>query len=323
MKKKVIGVIVAVVVIVLIGLTAAANYLIDYALKPGDRSRNEQLAWHDVDSVYNGMIAWRDSLKAVNALHDTVIVADDGAKLHAWYVRAATPTVSTAVLVHGYTDNAIRMMPLGRMYNRDLKMNILLPDLRNAGKTDGDHFQMGWLDRYDVKRWIAVAPTLFGDSVRIVVHGISMGAATTMMLSGDDDVPSSVKAYVDDCGYTSVDDQFTKELKEQFGLPRWPLIPLASTLCQWRYGWNFEEASALKQVSKCQKPMFFIHGTADKFVPTAMVYPLYKAKPGSKWLWLAPQAVHARSYQRYPVLYTQKIKAFLSEKTSVLGEEKN
>ncbi len=288
-------------------------YLLDYALKPSDRSRNENLAWHDIDSLYSGMVAWRDSLVQKSALRDTIIVANDGAKLHAWYVKAAKPTSKIALLVHGYTDCGIRMMPLGRMYLNDLKMNILVPDLRNAGRSEGDHFQMGWFDRLDVKEWVKMAPRLFSDTVDIVVHGVSMGAATIMMLSGDPDVPKSVKLYVEDCGYTSVYDEYKKELKGRFGLPTFPIIPTASALCQLRYGWNFYETSALNQVKKCRQPMLFIHGTADDFVPTNMVYSLFQAKPSPKAIWLATDAQHARSYQKYPKEYTKQVQLFLKK----------
>ncbi len=297
-----------------LALLGGANYLLNYALKPGDRSRNEALAWHEVDSLYPGMKQWRDSLLASQQLRDTTIISPQNDTLHAWYLRASHPTAATAILVHGYTDCGIRMMPLGRMYHDALHMNILIPDLYNAGRSSGDHFQMGWNDRYDIKRWITnAAPQLFGDSIRIVVHGVSMGAATTMMLSGDANVSHNVMAYVEDCGYTSVDEQFSKELNERFNLPQWPLIPIASQLCQWRYGWNFYEASALKQISKCKRPMLFIHGDADKFVPTYMVYSLYKAKPNPKVLWVAPNAEHALSFLRHQKTYTHKVHLFLTQ----------
>lgn len=292
-------------------LGGASWYLLDYSLKPGDRGRNEALAWHEMDSLYPGLVAWRDSLQAAGNWHDTIIVAPDGARLHAYYADAPRATRRTAVLVHGYTDCAVRMMHLGRMYQRDLRANILLPDLRNAGQSAGNHYQMGWLDRLDVKEWVNRLPTFFGDSLQAVVHGVSMGAATTMMLAGDTDVPPMVTAYVEDCGYTSVTDQFTKELGEQFGLPAWPLIPLASTLCKWRYGWSFDEASALQQVARCTRPMLFIHGSADKFVPTAMLQPLHAAHRGPKAAWLVPEAPHARSYQLYPAEYTRRVHRFV------------
>lgn len=289
--------------------------LLDYSLTPESHNRDYAYKWAQADSLYPGLHAWHDSLQAIGQRRDTFITAPDGARLHAVYVRASQPTRHTAVLVHGYTDCHIDMMHLGRMYHRDLHMNILLPDLRYAGKSEGTHIQMGWLDRLDVKQWIRSVPQLFGDSTEVVVHGVSMGAATTMMVSGDHDVPPYVQAYVEDCGYTSVDEQFSKELKERFFLPRIPFIPLASVLCNFRYGWKFEEASPLHQVAQCTRPMLFIHGTADAFVPTRMVYPLYAAHPGPKALWLTTGTEHAKSYYDYPQEYTQRVSNFLKQHT--------
>ena len=157
-----------------------------------------------------------------------------------------------------------------------------------------------------------VSPPLYGDSTSMVVHGISMGAATTMMVSGEPQ-PDYVKCFVEDCGYTSVWDQFSKELKAQFGLPQFPLMYTADWLCQLEYGWGFKEASALKQVARCHLPMFFIHGDKDDYVPTWMVYKLYEAKPQPKALWIVPEADHAHSYLFNTEEYTQKVKAFVDK----------
>ena len=152
-------------------------------------------------------------------------------------MASSRPTAKTAVIVHGYTDNAIRMMMIGYLYNKKLDFNILLPDLRDTGLSDGNAIQMGWLDRKDVTQWMEVANRIYGDSTSMVVHGISMGAATTMMVSGEPQ-PDYVKCFVEDCGYTSVWDQFSKELKAQFGLPQFPLMYTADWLCQLEYGWG-------------------------------------------------------------------------------------
>lgn len=134
---------------------------------------------------YPQIVPWLDSLQQHHALRDTFITAPDGIRMHAFYARASRPTRRTAIIVHGYTDNAIRMFHIGYLYNQSLDYNILLPDLRYTGLTEGDAIQMGWLDRKDVLQWIDTAPALFGDSLKAVVHGISMGAATTMMVSGE------------------------------------------------------------------------------------------------------------------------------------------
>ncbi|MBQ8519841.1 MAG: alpha/beta hydrolase, partial [Bacteroides sp.] len=131
----------------------------------------------------------------------------------------------------------------------------------------------------------------------------------TMMVSGES-LPPYVKCFVEDCGYTDVWTQFGKELKEQFGLPEFPLMHIANWLCGLRYDWTFEEASAIRQVAKCKLPMLFIHGDKDDYVPTWMVYELYEAKPAPKECWIVPHADHARSYLLNREEYTERVKQF-------------
>ena len=141
-----------------------------------------------------------------------------------------------------------------------------------------------------------------------------MGGATTMMLSGET-MPDGIQdmRFVEDCGYTSVWDEFAGQLKEQFGLPTFPLMYTTSWLCQLRYGWRFDEASAIEQVRKCRYPMLFIHGGSDTFVPTQMVNPLYEAKQGEKALWIADGAEHALSYREHKTEYIQKVRDFVAK----------
>lgn len=311
MKKKLTFGISITVLILIVSLMGGSLYMLDYSLRPENRGKDLETSYEFMRSRYPHLCPWLDSLQQHHALRDTFITAPDGIRMHAYYARASRPTRKTAVIVHGYTDNAVRMLHIGYLYNKDLDFNILLPDLRYSGLTEGDAFQMGWLDRKDVIQWIDIAPSLFGDSLQAVVHGISMGAATTMMVSGEK-LPPYIDCFVEDCGYTSVWDQFKKELKSQFGLPAFPLLYTASWFCQLQNGWNFQEASALKQVARCHKPMFFIHGDKDDFVPTWMVYRLYDAKPQPKQLWIVEGADHATSYLHERETYTRKVKAFVN-----------
>ena len=282
-------------------LVGGGFYMLNYALKPeGLETRSRQISdtYAYLYEDYMELYSWIDSLRTTKALRDTVIQSHRGESLHALYVRAAQPTGRTAVIVHGYTDNAVRMLPIGHLYSHHLGYNILLPDLHAHGLSEGDAVQMGWLDRLDVLQWMDTANELFGDS--------------TLMVSGEE-LPPYVKCFVEDCGYTSVWDEFKGELKKQFGLPSFPLLDVASWLCKLKYGWSFREASALEQVKKCTLPMFFIHGDADDFVPTWMVHPLYEAKPQPKELWLVPGAVHAVSYKENKAEYTCRVQDFVSK----------
>ena len=147
----------------------------------------------------------------------------------------------------------------------------------------------------------------------MVIHGVSMGGATTMMISGEN-LPEYVRAFVEDCGYSSVWNQFAHNLKQQFHLPPFPILTSASIVCKKRYGWNFKEASSLTQIAKCERPMLFIHGENDDFVPTADVYKNYEAKTkGYKEIWIAPGTAHAMAYKDHPAEYTDIVRKFLSK----------
>ena len=201
------------------------------------------------------------------------------------------------------------------MYNRDLHYNVLMPDLHAHGLSDGNDIQMGWKDADEVLNWIKVAEEIFRDDnyrTAMIVHGVSMGAATTMNVSGKD-LPEYVNAFVEDCGYTSVWDEFSMQLKEMFGLPAFPLMHSTSLLCNMKYGWNFKEASPLISVSRCTRPMLFIHGDADDFVPFSMMQPLYDAKPEPKEFWVAPGSAHANAYRDHPEEYTAVVRQFLDK----------
>lgn len=178
-------------------------------------------------------------------------------------------------------------------------------------------------------RWLGIADSLFataGGRPRIVLHGVSMGAATVMNVAGED-YPASVKCFVEDCGYTSVWDEFSRQLADQFGLPPFPVLYAASALCKLRYGWSFGEASPVAQLAKKDTPMLFIHGSSDDYVPSAMVFPLYNANPSyssssdsSKHfngIWITPGCAHAMSFHDYPQDYAARVGAFVGR---IIGE---
>lgn len=309
-----------VILILIFALLASSGlYLQWYALTARGNERGKDLngSYEYMFCTYPHIRNWADSLKQHKALRDTFITAEDGTRLHALYAFADTATGRTAVIVHGYTDNAVRMLHIGYLYHHDLKYNILLPDLRFSGLSGGNHLQMGWNDRLDVLRWMDVANAVFSEKgncgqTQMVVHGISMGGATTMCVSGEPQQPF-VKCFVEDCGYTSVWDEFAGELKKQFGMPEFPLLYVASMMTDWRYGWNFNEADAREQVERCNLPMLFIHGDKDDFVPSWMGDSVHAHKAGDKVLWKTKGVEHAESYLKYPRQYTEIVRTFTNK----------
>ena len=291
----------------------AGKYMSNYALTPkvhgiADIERTR----HKADSLMPGSTAWYDGLKAEGILKDTVIMGYRGFRVHACYVPAKDPAAAqgTAIVVHGYGDNHIVFLYLVRMYRDELNYNVLFPDLQYHGYSEGDHIQMGWNDRIDIENWIGVAHDIFRDDF-MVLHGVSMGGATVMMTSGDV-LPDYVRCFVEDCGYASVALQFDNNRKQSFAFIPADVLQSASLVTRNRYDWGFWEASSMKQLEKCDRPMLFIHGEADDFVPLEHVYLNYEAKTkGYKELYTVPGAVHANSYAKDPVEYTWRVKYFL------------
>ena len=186
MMRKLRNILLTLLLLAIVALTAGSFFLLNHALRPADnKGRDTEGSYAYMFQTYPFLRPWVDSLRRAGALCDTFITADDGVRLHALYARATRPTRRSAVIVHGYKDCAVRMLMIGYLYHHDLGFNILLPDLYGAGQSGGDYIRMGWLDRYDVIRWTSVADELFGPEATIAVHGISMGAATTMMVAGE------------------------------------------------------------------------------------------------------------------------------------------
>lgn len=133
-----------------------------------------------------------------------------------------------------------------------------------------------------------------------------------MMTSGEE-LPPNVKAIVEDCGYTSVKDELTFQLKRMYHLPAFPIVDTTSMLTKIRAGYSFNEASALEQVKKSVTPTLFIHGDSDTFVPTEMVHTLYENSPVEKELYIVPKAGHGEAFRMDPVKYESVVTGFVGK----------
>lgn len=237
-------------------------------------------------------------------------VSEDGLTLTA-YRFFDQPSHRYVIACHGYGNQASGMAENAYVFWQ-MGFNALLPDARGFGQSEGDYAGMGWHERRDIIGWCDYI--LEEDpQAEIVLYGVSMGGATVMMTAGEADLPEAVRLVIEDCGYTSVWDEFAAQLDQLFGLPTFPLLDVTSLVTQLKAGWNFKEASALKQIEACTIPVLFIHGEADTFVPYEMVHTLYEAAACPKALFTVPGAAHAESASVDPEGYWGAISDFLAE----------
>ena len=237
----------------------------------------------------------------------------DGLDLRCYLYEANEPTDKWIILVHGYGNSAAMMV---RMFDaqmmRDRGYNILLPDLRAHGSSGGKFVSMGYYDRMTVKGWINWIIEK-NPNASIALMGVSMGAATVMLTSGESDLPANVKCVVEDCGFTNAYVQFSEVMKST-GIPAKPLIDIVSAFAKLRAGYSFKtDASPIDAVKRTKLPMLFLHGEKDDFVPTWMVHPLYEACNTEKDILVIPDAIHARSNKYHPEIYWPKVWGFIEK----------
>ena len=308
-KKKIILTISILLLVVILGVGGlVGNYFYNLALNPftskdmifGDDDDDTSL---EVEADVNWLI--KDS----NYI-DTYITSSDNLKLHAYEVKNENKTDKWAIVVHGYTSEGKLLSSKAKhLYN--MGYNVLVPDLRSHGTSEGNYIGMGWHDRLDIIDWINYIVKNNPKS-EIALHGTSMGSATVLMVSGEK-LPSNVKAIVADCGYTSVYDEFSYQLKQLFNLPAFPIMNFSDVVTHIRAGYCLNDASAINQVRKSTTPILYIHGDKDDFVPYYMMDELYNATNSEKEKLTIEGGEHANSDLVNPKLYWSTVNSFLEK----------
>ena len=243
----------------------------------------------------------------------TKTITNDGLKLDAWYVPAATKTDKTVIVVHGYHENKSNMRQYGMLFHQ-LGYNVLMPDDRSAGDSEGDYISFGYYDKDDVNAW-AHSLVSSDKNVDITLYGLSLGAATVMMASSLPTLPHQVSSIIEDCGYDNVMNEISYQAKQQYNLPAFPIVYSVSLENKLRQGWFFSEGSSTAALAKDTRPILMIHGTADTFVPYSMLQVNYDAvKAGTPKEELSVKgAVHAHSFETAPKLYRSTVSNFMDK----------
>ena len=234
------------------------------------------------------------------------IVTFDGLRLYGKYYEC-DPSAPMEIMFPGYRGLAERDLCGGVQRAFAVGRNVLVVDQRACGICGGKVITFGILERRDCLSWIEYAIHRFGPDVKIVLSGVSMGAATVTMAAGMEELPKNVYGVVADSGYTSPKDIICKVIADMHLPPRlcWPFVKLAAKV----FGkFDIEAASSIEAVKHAKVPIFFSHGEADDFVPCEMTKQLYEACVSEKTLALIPGAGHGLCYLVQPERYVEELK---------------
>lgn len=238
------------------------------------------------------------------------IKAHDGTPLAARYYHVSDGA-PVHIEFHGYRSRATTDFCGINVLVRELGHNTLLVDQRAHGESGGKTISFGIKERLDCLDWINYTLDRFGKDTKIILSGLSMGAATVLMAS-ELELPQNVVGIMADCPYSSPKDIIKQECGKM-GLPpklAYPFVRLGGMIFG---GFDPSSATAKSAVGKAKVPILIIHGEADDFVPCSMSREIIDACASDKTLITIPLAGHGISYITDRPLYEKSVEEFLKK----------
>lgn len=238
------------------------------------------------------------------------IESHDGLQLHGRWIPAEDAK-GTIILFHGYRSTVIADFgPAFELYHNK-GLNILVPDQRSHGKSQGRFITFGVKESKDALRWIEYHNKTYGE-IPLFLSGLSMGASTVMYVA-DQDLPDNVRGIIADCGFTSPAVILSSVYTNVTHLPAGPSIFVTDLFARLFAGFSLFQKDARKTLSQNKTPILIVHGTDDGFVPCRMSRQSYAACTGTKELLLVKGADHGVSFLTDTKLYKATIDRFMEK----------
>ena len=265
---------------------------------------------------YYDFIVRSDKWLKDHNVQDVYINSHDGLKLHGLWIPAANAR-GTVLFAHGYRSTMLVDFGLAFDFYHTHGMNLLVPDQRCHGKSEGRYITFGVKESRDMQNWLDYHNRQLS-TVPVILSGLSMGASTMLYLA-DKDLPENVKGIIADCGFTSPKDILASVFTRVIHLPAAPTLWVTDILARLFAGFRLDEQDTRRSLERSRLPVFLVHGTNDDFVPCEMTKAGYAACTGEKHLLLVEAAGHGLSFLVAKEKYTAMIKDFLDQH---IGKEK-
>ncbi len=167
---------------------------------------------------------------------------------------------------------------------------------------------MGRTESKDIIRWIKYILQTAPDA-KIVLFGVSMGAATVMNTVGEP-LPNNVICAIEDCGYSSVRKIFEYQLQMRH-LPQFLLYAAAPFAKVFAGFSTLSPNDTITALRRCRIPMLMIHSGDDTFVPLSHLKEVSEACASSADTLIIPGAGHAESIIQDSHTYCSAVSNFI------------
>ena len=304
----IVGIVVAAILILTLAIAYYCYRRVFYAppRKPMGADEYEIPPGEIYEAYRDKMVAWMKETRAMPC-ERVSITSFDGLTLRGRFYEYAKGA-PVEILFHGYQGTSERDLCGGVQRCFALGRSALLVDQRASGESDGKVISFGINERKDCLKWIDFIIEKFGKDVKIMLGGVSMGAATVLMTAGEN-LPDNVVCALGDCGYSSAKEIIQKIVKEMRLPPKlvYPFIKLGARI----FGhFNLEETSPVNAMKTCKIPVILLHGDVDAFVPFEMSEQIYAACQTPKRLVTVQGAGHGLAFPKDEAGYIQALQQF-------------
>lgn len=244
-----------------------------------------------------------------NTPHETVeITSRDGFKLVGHWFEADDPK-RVILAAHGWKASWYRDFGYSYPFLKSENCSILYIEQRGQGESEGRYIGFGLLERFDVLDWLSWIEKRCGTQIPVYLAGISMGATTVLMASGQE-LPPNVKGIIADCGFTSPTAIWRHVARDIMHIPFLVTDLFSRVMCRRILGVSPASYSTVDALRTNKVPVLFIHGQDDSFVPVSMTRENYEACAAPKDIMIVPGAIHGMSYAAAKEAYEEKERQF-------------
>ncbi len=267
--------------------------------------------WADLDQKYNPDYVktyytdaqdWYDN--RVQKQTWEVPFADRTGTARATYLKNGD-SKKTIIYGQGWTTEPEGMGRISKMFY-DMGYNVLMPYTRGQNSSDGEWLTFGDKDKQDWVNWVNKIDQTNGQDSQIVLYGQSLGADTALQYAGQGNLPSSVKATIADCGFSTIPSLIyhlytgaANSLNSITSKIGWnlngsiPLVPFDQLLTAMNginklvQGFSLDDVSGITAVKNSKLPTLFISTEDDTFIPDTETETMYNLSASTdKKLWV-------------------------------------
>lgn len=259
---------------------------------------------------YYNFIAKADNWLREHKAQDVYIQSEDGLRLHGLWV-ANENAKGTVILVHGYRSTYLLDVSAALPYYYNQGMNVLIPEHRAHGKSEGKYITFGVKESSDMLQWMKFHNEEYG-KFPVLLAGVSMGASTVLYLA-DRKLPENVKGIIADCGFTSPAAIISEVFRGVLHLPAAPSVLVADLFARVFAGFSLYEKDTRKILPDSRVPVLMIHGSEDGFVPCKMSQDGFGVCCEPKQLLVVDGAEHGVSFLVDTDGYSSAVNSFMDK----------